>query len=485
MATTSYKVTNPKVDPNKWDKKNPMPKGGYVDRNKTVDNTTKTKPVISGATKVVTTPKVTTTTTTPTLNIGATPKYTFNPPKNFETAYIDYKALAGKKDDYSLKRRRDLASWLSKNRPTIAGGVGMPTDISVGAGTPPAEGGGETDTFNPLDYIDDLDTEDTDVGSGLISEEMWREVLNNLSKQGQWNSDIRMPTQQELADLYAKNYEQQLADLSYGVEGKQQKIQKSREQQLADRGISLDSQAYRNEQANLAEQRATEDALLRTQARAFAQEQANAEFDRALKGSQMEMDKARLEQDLKYRGVEALSPLAMSEAQLKNNRWLAKFDAKTQGAFLKANLDQNESQFIRGLNQDQQQWLGDIAQRELDRAQNQKQFETNMKQIVKDLKFARDQRKKEFYEEVRKNKELTQLEKEKLAEMVRNNKESLALQWFAAKKAGSGGKEPEDLDVLTTRIVAIGDATIEVERRRKEAGLDPTPPGGYSLGFGG
>ena len=103
--------------------------------------------------------------TTPTLNIGATPKYTFTPPKNFETAYIDYKALAGKKDDYSLKRRRDLASWLSKNRPTIAGGVGMPTDISVGAGTPPAGGGGETDTFNPLDYIDQLDTEDTAIVS--------------------------------------------------------------------------------------------------------------------------------------------------------------------------------------------------------------------------------------------------------------------------------------------------------------------------------
>lgn len=484
MATTSYKVTNPKVDPNKWDKKNPMPKGGYVDRNKTVDNTTKTKPVISGATKVVTTPKVTTT-TTPTLNIGATPKYTFNPPKNFETAYIDYKALAGKKDDYSLKRRRDLASWLSKNKPTTVSGVVAPTNTSAGAETPPAEGGEETGTFDPLDYIDDLDTGDTDVGSGLISEEMWREVLNNLSKQGQWNSNIRMPTQQELADLYAKNYEQQLADLSYGVEGKQQKIQKSREQQLADRGISLDSQAYRNEQANLAEQRATEDALLRTQARAFAQEQANAEFDRALKGSQMEMDKARLEQDLKYRGVEALSPLAMSEAQLKNNRWLAKFDAKTQGAFLKANLDQNESQFIRGLNQDQQQWLGNIAQQEMDRAQNDKQFEANMKQIVREFKFTKTQREKEFYEELRKTKTLTDLEKKKYAELVRSNKAGEAIALLAAKKAGSGGKEEPSYDDLYNRAMAIGEAQIDIERRRREEGLDPTPPGGYSLGFGG
>jgi hypothetical protein len=480
MATTSFTTKNPKVDPNKnLMKVPPMAKGGDVTKAPQVGTTT--KPVVKNPV-VGTTPK---TTGTPSIGATTTSKYTFTPPKNYETGYVNYKALAGKKDDYSLRQRRDLATWLSKNKPTVGAGT-PPINAGTGVGTPPpTETGREAETFNPLDYIDQLDTGEADTGTGLIDPTMWEEVLKGLSQQGQWNSNIRMPTQQELAELYAKNYEQQLADLSYGVEGKQQQMQKAREQQLADRGISFDSQAYRNEQANLAEQRASEDALLRTQARGFAQEQANAEFDRALKGSQMEMDKARLEQDLKYRGVEALSPLAMSEAQLKNNRWLAQFDAKTQGAFLKANLDQQDSQFIKGLNQDQQQWLGNIAQQEMDRAQNDKQFQANMKQIVNEFKFTKDQRKKEFYEEVRNNKELSQLDKEKLVELVRNNKETLALQWFAARKAGSGGKETEDLDALTTKIVAIGDATIEVERRRKEAGLDPLPPGGISYGVGG
>src|SRR5574343_506908 len=477
MATTNFQVKNPKVNSTKWEKVPPMPKGGDVTKATQVGTTTKPivkKPIVATTSKATVKP-----------NIGATPtpKYSFVAPTDYNTGLSTYRSLANSKDPTALKQRRDLASWLSKNKPTI--GAGTPSvDAGTGAGTPPPTGAGnETDTFDPMDYVDSQIAEQDNTGAGLIDPTLCQEVLNNLSKQGQWNPNVRMPTQQELADLYAKNYEQQLADLSYGVEGKQQQIQKAREQHLADKGISIDSQAYRNELANLAEQRATEDALLRTQARAFAQEQANAEFDRALKGSQMEMDKARLEQDLKYRGVEALSPLAMSEAQLKNNRWLAQFDAKTQGAFLKANLDQNESQFIRGLNQEQQQWLGDIAQKEMDRAQNQKQFETNMKQIVTDFKTRNKQWKVETLNALKRDKTLTQLKKEKLAEMVRANKANEMIAMLNAKKAG--GSSSPSIDDLYNRAMALGEAQIDIEKRRKEEGLDPTPAGGISYGFGG
>lgn len=92
----------------------------------------------------------------------------------------------------------------------------------------------------------------------------------------------RLPTQQELAQMFQQRYEQELADITVGAADRQAREQRQREQYLADRGISPDSQAYRGEQQALAESRALEAAQARQQARQFAEGATTAEFNRTL-----------------------------------------------------------------------------------------------------------------------------------------------------------------------------------------------------------
>lgn len=92
----------------------------------------------------------------------------------------------------------------------------------------------------------------------------------------------RLPTQQELADMFQQRYEQEYADITMGAEQRQSREQAAREQMLADRGISIDSQAYRGEQQALAESRALEAAQARSQARQFAEGAVTSEFNRTL-----------------------------------------------------------------------------------------------------------------------------------------------------------------------------------------------------------
>jgi len=92
----------------------------------------------------------------------------------------------------------------------------------------------------------------------------------------------RLPTQQELAAMFQQRYEQELGDITVGAAERQAREQQQREQYLADRGISIDSQAYRGEQQALAESRALEAAQARQQARQFAEGATTAEFNRTL-----------------------------------------------------------------------------------------------------------------------------------------------------------------------------------------------------------
>lgn len=92
----------------------------------------------------------------------------------------------------------------------------------------------------------------------------------------------RLPTQEEMQGMFQKRYEQELADITMGAGERQAREQAAREQMLADRGISIDSQAYRNEQQALAESRALEAAQARSQARQFAEGATAAEFNRRL-----------------------------------------------------------------------------------------------------------------------------------------------------------------------------------------------------------
>jgi hypothetical protein len=82
--------------------------------------------------------------------------------------------------------------------------------------------------------------------------------------------------------MFQQRYEQELGDITVGAAERQAREQRQREQYLADRGISPDSQAYRGEQQALAESRALEAAQARSQARQFAEGATTAEFNRTL-----------------------------------------------------------------------------------------------------------------------------------------------------------------------------------------------------------
>jgi hypothetical protein len=82
--------------------------------------------------------------------------------------------------------------------------------------------------------------------------------------------------------MFQQRYEQELGDITVGAAERQAREQQQREQYLADRGISPDSQAYRGEQQALAESRALEAAQARQQARQFAEGATTAEFNRTL-----------------------------------------------------------------------------------------------------------------------------------------------------------------------------------------------------------
>lgn len=92
----------------------------------------------------------------------------------------------------------------------------------------------------------------------------------------------RLPTQEELGKMFNERFQQEYADITTGSAERQAREAASREQQLANMGISIDSEAYRGEQRALAESRALEAAQARSQARQFAQGSVAEEFNRAI-----------------------------------------------------------------------------------------------------------------------------------------------------------------------------------------------------------
>lgn len=107
----------------------------------------------------------------------------------------------------------------------------------------------------------------------------------------------RLPTQEELSQMFQKRYEQELADITFGATERQARERASREQQLANMGISIDSESYRAEQRALAESQALEAAQARQQARQFAEGAVGAEFNRATQAQQLGFQQQQLEME--------------------------------------------------------------------------------------------------------------------------------------------------------------------------------------------
>lgn len=175
----------------------------------------------------------------------------------------------------------------------------------------------------------------------------------------------RLPTQQELAAMFQQRYEQELADITVGAAERQAREQQQREQYLADRGISPDSQAYRGEQQALAESRALEAAQARQQARQFAEGATTAEFNRTLQavGAAQEERKIGTAERQWQKTYNLEQKRILSDIQ--NNRLLTKLEKeKIKSAERQGDLDRANRLAIAAM---QRAGQGEEAQQYADR----------------------------------------------------------------------------------------------------------------------
>jgi hypothetical protein len=175
----------------------------------------------------------------------------------------------------------------------------------------------------------------------------------------------RLPTQQELAQMFQQRYEQELGDITVGAAERQAREQQQREQYLADRGISPDSQAYRGEQQALAESRALEAAQARQQARQFAEGATTAEFNRVLQavGAAQEERKIGTAERQWQKTYNLEQKRILSDIQ--NNRLLTKLEKeKIKSAERQGDLDRANRLAIAAM---QRAGQGEEAQQYADR----------------------------------------------------------------------------------------------------------------------
>lgn len=108
-----------------------------------------------------------------------------------------------------------------------------------------------------------------------------------------------LPTQEELRKMFETRYQQELADITTGATERQARERATREQQLANMGIALDSSAYRNEQRALAESAALEAAQARSQARGFAESSVQNEFNRMAQAQQTQLQERQYQESVR------------------------------------------------------------------------------------------------------------------------------------------------------------------------------------------
>ena len=108
-----------------------------------------------------------------------------------------------------------------------------------------------------------------------------------------------LPTQEELSKMFETRYQQELADITTGATERQARERATREQQLANMGIALDSSAYRNEQRALAESAALEAAQARSQARTFAESSVQNEFNRIAQAQQTQLQERQYQESVR------------------------------------------------------------------------------------------------------------------------------------------------------------------------------------------
>lgn len=293
----------------------------------------------------------------------------------------------------------------------------------------------------------------------ILPEDLWNQILGTLQGPQPEAPTTKLPTQEEIGQLFQQRYQQELADLTAGTEERQRKEQLRREQDLINRGISPDSEAYRAEQRALAESRGLEAAQARQQARAFAEQSTTAEYNRALAAAQEQRAAFEQAQGARYKPLETLSPLIQTQAQLRQNKWATKYQADTQKELTAMNLASDEKKFFANLGQQDRQFFETMLREDRKFAADRNQWDKTFKESVRQFNENQKLTNKKIEADIQNDRNLTQIQRDQLIELVRSNRanEALKARQIAAAQAGDN----KGVDQIAAEQAAVIDGKIK------------------------
>jgi len=338
--------------------------------------------------------------------------------------------------------------------------------------------------------------EDTSIP--LIGKDEYQEAVKLMGDLANWRTNIKMPTREEMQALYDQAFQQQLSNLGYGVEERQARQQKAREQYLADRGIALGSEAYRGEQLSLAEQRAAEAAGLRAQAAQFAEARAAGEAQRAQAAGQLTLQEETARQQNMRERLASILGLGSQERQLSSTEQTERLRIGSNLKIARENIESSNLQFMQRLGLDEKTLAAnmDVKAQELGIAREELAFRIN--ESARNAKVQEQQFLKEFNQKVREFKFMSNLEAKKVTELIRSNKIQEAIARINAEanrmSAGAAGTSAQanlmqsQYAWAADRAYAVGQANIRVVQEAQAAGVKLPGVGGAletgsTLGF--
>lgn len=327
-----------------------------------------------------------------------------------------------------------------------------------------------------------------DTSIPLIGKDEYQEAVKLMGDLANWRTNIKMPTREEMQALYDQAFQQQLSNLGYGVEERQARQQKAREQYLADRGIALGSEAYRGEQLSLAEQRAAEAAGLRAQAAQFAEARAAGEAQRAQAAGQLTLQEETARQQNMRERLSSILGLGSQERQLTSTEQTERLRIGSNLKIARENIESSNLQFMKRLGLDEKTLAAnmDVKAQELGIAREELAFRIN--ESARNAKIQEQQFLKEFNQKVREFKFMSNLEAQKVTELIRSNKIQEAIARINAEanrmSAGAAGTSAQanllqsQASWAADRAYAVGQANIRVVQDAQAAGVKLPGVGG-------
>lgn len=445
-------------------------------------------------------PKAQTPVPPPALDYGTDP---------YNAAMTEYRGLGGKSDAASMQRRRTLAGQIqaaNKNRkpfPTGGGltvvqdqgaGAGTGAGTDAGAGTGGGAAGGAPAGGTPIDQpVVDTTANIEEVPDQLTDEDLFQttaedaqgnlqqyvdpallsRIMTGFETAGQWAPQTKMPTEQETGQFFNDIYSSTLADLNQGVGEMQQQRQAQREAELVNRGIPVGSEAYNREMIALNKQASDEAAQLRNEARNVANVSTQNLMNQAQQRYQAELQGQQQRTSELQGAVSTLTPLAGEQLRQAGELTKMGFDRETSVGLAQLNLNAQERNTIRSLNQSERENIRNVQVTLRKIFQDDAQFQESMKLAIRTQVDSERRWRKEFAKSIKEFKWLSDKDKRDFNELVRSNRAKEALQRLSVAAQGAGQDPAMIENIAKARVTGhTGGIIASIKQAGKEASMD-------------